>query len=127
MPYQKICVISHLFVKLNYQSQNTMKSLFNKACKSFILTAIVCGTCAVSAQNPIRVYNSVTIDRSDCSSLSKIILHLPYCESNDYQYVENHRFGPQGQVRTTDEDQRYIWLKNTNFINLASQCFEVYF
>lgn len=121
MPYQKICVISHLFVKLNYQSQNTMKSLFNKACKSFILTAIVCGTWAVSAQNPIRVYNSVTIDRSDCSSLSKIILHLPYCESNDYQYVENHRFGPQGQVRTTDEDQRYIWLKNTNFTNLPSQ------
>lgn len=121
MPYQKICVISHLLVMLNHQPQNTMKSLFNKACKSFILTAIVCGTWAVSAQNPIRVYNSVTIDRSDCTSLSKIILHLPYCESNDYQYVENHRFGPQGQVRTTDEDQRYIWLKNTNFTNLPSQ------
>lgn len=98
-----------------------MKTIFKKTCKLFILIAIVGSFRTVSAQAPIRVYNSVTIDRSDCSSLSKTIIHLPYCESNEYQFAGNHRFGPQGQVRTTDEDHRYIWLKTTNFTNLPSQ------
>ena len=97
-----------------------MKTLFKKARKLFVLTAVVCGIWDVSAQAPIRVYNSVVIDRSDCSSLTKAIVHLPYCESNDYQMVERHRFGNQGVVRTTDEDHRYIWWKTTDFASLAN-------
>lgn len=98
-----------------------MKTLFEKVCKLFVLMAIVCGTWTVSAQAPIRVYNSVVVDRSDCSGLSKVIIHLPYCESNEYQVVENHRFGHQGSVRTTDEDHRYIWLKTTSFSGFPGQ------
>ena len=98
-----------------------MKTLSKEACKTLILIAIVCATWTTYAQNPIRVYNSVTVDRSDCSSLSKIILHMPYCESNEYQYIGDHRIGQQGQVRTTDDNHRYIWWKTTNFANHSGQ------
>lgn len=90
-------------------------SVFHQASRLLAVLVIVCSTAALSAQTPVRVYNTIHTDRTDCPGLNKLIQILPYCETNEYQTIANHHFGTNGEKKTTDEKHHYLWQKTTNF------------
>ena len=63
----------------------------------------------------IRIYNSLTINNV-CQNISKLVMLLPYPESNQYHEVVGHRHTSDGIVLQSSDHQSYL-----RFLYLNSQ------
>lgn len=76
--------------------------------RNLIIISLLFAIMQIHAQSSYHITNGVEFDKSDCPNLSKLIVILPYAQTNQYQIVNNVNINSGELLSIPGTDDKYL-------------------